>query len=90
MTSSLKGLGTQEPPTPAHLPGGGEMAAAWTGRAGILGEALAWAWGGAGSTGQLWPGPQEPQSLELHEARVWALGCEWAWGVGEVSTNPQG
>lgn len=42
---------SQEHPCPAHSPEGWE-----TGRTGILGAALAWAWGQVGSTGQLWPG----------------------------------
>lgn len=54
---------------PGHSPGGRESCSG-TGRAGILGTTLAWAWGGR--RGQLWPRPPEP--LEP--------GAPWSWGLG--------
>lgn len=64
--SKMATLG-QEHPHSTHSPEGWETADSWTGRAGILGVALAWAWGGVVGAGQLWLGP---------------LGTLGAWGSG--------
>ena len=50
----------QEAPHPHHSPGGWESPFPRAGRAGILGTALAWAWGWKGSAGQLWSELQSP------------------------------
>lgn len=44
------------PPHLTHSPEGWEIAVSWTGRAGILGATLAWAWG----VGRCWSAVAEP------------------------------
>jgi hypothetical protein len=73
-----------------HSPEGGEGAASWAGKAGILGKVLAWAWEEAGSVGQLQLEPQEVSELGLpdpEDSGHWI--CQWIlrWGL---SRNPQG
>lgn len=73
-----------EAPHPHHSRGGWESPFPRTGRAGILGTALAWAWGWKGSAAQLWSEPQSPWSLGLPEAG--GQGDRYARGLSGYPT----
>jgi hypothetical protein len=67
-----------------HSPEGGEGAASWAGKAGILGKVLAWAWEEAGSVGQLQLEPQEVSELGLPDPEDSALDMSVDTKVGAV------